>query len=75
MERAGAELKSWHTRDFGNGDPVAFVISENIHSPHLTKQQQADLIVAAHKAEESSRQDGKVIKRHVRGKRGSEKIK
>lgn len=53
-------------------DVVAFIISKNIHRRHLTKQQQADLIVAAHKAG-SSRQDGEVITRHVKGKRGSEK--
>ena len=29
------------------GDPVAFIISMNIHRRHLTKAQQADLIVAA----------------------------
>src|SRR5262249_55700458 len=31
-------------------DPCAFIISKNIHRRHLTKAQQADLIVAAMKA-------------------------
>jgi hypothetical protein len=51
-------------------DPVAFIIGANIRRRHLTKQQQADLIVAALKA---SRQVGEVPKRHVNGKAGSEK--
>jgi hypothetical protein len=52
-------------------DTVAAIISLNIHRRHLTKAQQADLIVAAHKA---SRQVDEVPKqRHVKGKPGSEK--
>ncbi|MGC2409993.1 MAG: hypothetical protein WA441_08385 [Methyloceanibacter sp.] len=50
MERAGVALQTWHTRAYGSGDPVAYIISANIHRRHLTKQQQADLIVAVHKA-------------------------
>ena len=41
MGRAGVAVQQWHTRTHGDGDPVAFVISENIHRRHLTKQQQA----------------------------------
>ena len=74
MERAGVALQSWHMRNHGDGDPVAFVISQNIRRRHLTKQQQADLIVAAIKAGAgSSRQVGEVPKRHVKGKAGSQK--
>ena len=61
MERVGIQLRvrasglpeslngkeTWVMVD---GDPVAFIISKNIHRRHLTKQQQADLIVAAVKA-------------------------
>jgi hypothetical protein len=54
-------------------DPVAFIISKNIHRRHLTKQQQADLIVAAVKAGKASRQLDEVPKRHVQGKAGSER--
>jgi hypothetical protein len=36
--------------DIDNGDPASIIISLNIHRRHLTKQQQADLIVAALKA-------------------------
>jgi hypothetical protein len=43
-------------------DPVAFIISKNIHRRHLTKQQQADLIVAAIKAGEKPRSDCAVSK-------------
>ena len=51
----------------------AYVISANIHRRHLTKQQQADLIVAAIKAGEACRQVGEVPQRHVKGKAGSTK--
>ena len=53
-----------------SGSVVARIISKNIHRRHLTKQQQADLIVAAHKA---SRKDCEMPKRHVKGKAGSAK--
>lgn len=55
MEVAGVELEDRHT-DYIAGvsaeDQVAYIISKNIHRRHLTKQQQADLIVAAIKAGE-----------------------
>ena len=85
MERVGIRLRfrnsglpeSLHGKETANtidGDPVALIIGLNVHRRHLTKQQQADLIVAAHKAAaEASRQAGEVPKRHVKGKTGSEK--
>jgi hypothetical protein len=48
-----------HWRD---GDPVAHIIGLNIHRRHLSKQQQADLIVAAIKAGEKPRNDCEVSK-------------
>jgi hypothetical protein len=66
MERAGLETNpldafevdyvSYHR----SPDPVAYIISANIHRRHLTKQEQADLIVAAHKAADKPRQVGEV---------------
>jgi hypothetical protein len=66
---------NWSETVFSGDDAeqCAFIISKNIHRRHLTKQQQADLIVAAIKAGEASRQDGEMPKRHVKGKVGSEK--
>src|SRR4030095_1868928 len=43
-------------------DPVTHIITLNIRRRHLTKQQQADLIVAAIAAGEKPRQDGEVSK-------------
>ena len=72
MERVGIRLRfrnsglpeSLHGKETANtidGDPVALIIGLNVHRRHLTKQQQADLIVAAHKAAaEASRQVGEV---------------
>jgi ParB-like nuclease domain len=42
-------------RRYGNTDPHAFVISKNIRRRHLTKEQQADLIVKVMKADEVAR--------------------
>jgi ParB-like chromosome segregation protein Spo0J len=73
-ERASCELYSCEFEDCGDEDPLAVIISANIHRRHLTKQQQADLIVAAVKAAaEASRQGGEVPLRHVKGKAGSAK--
>ena len=56
MERAGIPLNpALHVRHYGHGDPTTFIISANIHRRHLTKQQRADLIVAAVKAAETAR--------------------
>jgi hypothetical protein len=52
MERAGIALQSWQSRAYGSADPVAHIISANIKRRHLTKQEQADLIVAAIEASE-----------------------
>jgi hypothetical protein len=59
MELAGVEKTGgWWHEDVHDGDPIAFIISKNILRRHLTKQDQADLIVAAHRATPVSRQDG-----------------
>jgi hypothetical protein len=44
------------------GDPVAYILSANIHRRHLTKQERADLIVAAVKAGEKPTQVESVSK-------------
>ena len=85
MERVGIQLRvrnsglpeSLHGKETANtidGDPVALIIGLNVHRRHLTKQQQADLIVAAHKARlRNLAKLAKCPKRHVKGKTGSEK--
>ena len=70
MERAGVALQQWHTRTFGDGDPVAFIVSSNIRRRHLNKQQQANLIVAALKATEKPRTDCAVSAEPHHGGRG-----
>jgi hypothetical protein len=48
LERAGEHLHHWQKRTWA-GDPVAYILSQNIHRRHLTKQERADAIVAAAK--------------------------
>ena len=43
-------------------DPLPLIIALNVHRRHLSKQQQADLIVAAHQALKETRQVGEVSK-------------
>ena len=61
MERVG--LYDGHVDTiFVKGDPVSVIISANVRRRHLSKQQQADLIVAAHQALKKPRQVGEVSK-------------
>jgi hypothetical protein len=65
MERAGVELEEGHAEHLVGLSPaerVAFIISKNIKRRHLTKEQQADLIVAALKAGQKPPQDEAVSK-------------
>ena len=68
MERVGIDLAAYapftcgpysgkEHKKFIDGDPVAYIFGLNIHRRHLTKQQHADLIVAAHRATPVSRQE------------------
>jgi ParB-like chromosome segregation protein Spo0J len=68
-ERAGIDPSDIPEAQVHCSDPVSWIISLNIRRRHLTKQQQADLIVAAIKAGEKptqaesvSRQDGEKLK-------------
>jgi ParB-like chromosome segregation protein Spo0J len=55
-ERVGFDLDDIPTAVVHCSDPVSWVIALNIHRRHLTKAQQADLIVAAVKAGEKPHQ-------------------
>jgi hypothetical protein len=56
MERAGLSTETVDTV-FVKGDPVAAIISANVHRRHLTKLAQAEMIVAACKADETLRHE------------------
>ena len=63
MQRAGIELGKSDITEIELEDDavVAYVISANIHRRHLTKQQQVELIIAAHEAAAyKPRHDGEV---------------
>ncbi len=71
FDAAGDVKKEWYEKTLSLGyDPVAYVISANIRRRHLTKQQQADLIVAAVKAGKTHRAKSA---RWVKGQTGSTK--
>ena len=57
MELVGIEVRSFD-QHYYKGDPVAHIIGLNTLRRHNTKQEIADLIVAAHRAAPVSRQDG-----------------
>jgi hypothetical protein len=69
MERACITVTSCMERLLpASVDPVAYVISLNIHRRHLTKAQQADLIVAAIKAGEEKLPQVEEVSKGGRGK-------
>jgi hypothetical protein len=64
MERKGLLLRPGDTCSLLRGeDAVAYIISKNIFRRHLTKQQQADLIVDARMAAAKPRQNEEVSKK------------
>jgi hypothetical protein len=76
MERAGTSLwlkDGFERRYVSDKNLAEIVIGLNIRRRHLTKQQQADLIVEVIRASAAHRQVGEMPKRHVKGKAGSEK--
>jgi hypothetical protein len=75
LELAGVDLRPGQTQIYHGKDPVAFIISANIHRRHLTKQERSDLITEALKAAEKAkpevdkpRHDGEVSGKGGRGK-------
>jgi hypothetical protein len=74
IERAGITVEKKRNVLPHYKDPVSHIISLNIRRRHLTKAQQADLIVAAVKAGEKPRQD-EVVSRGGRGKVNTVKAK
>lgn len=71
FDAKGKVRKEWSGRTLLSGhDPVAWVISANIRRRHLSKREQADLIVAAVKAGTNHRAKSA---RWVKGKSGSSK--
>jgi hypothetical protein len=63
LTRAGIEITPDHLRDSSAVDPTAHVISKNLLRRHLTKEQQATLIVRALEAADST--DGAKLARSV----------
>lgn len=63
MERAGISLSGCIDKIYRTDDPVALIISLNIKRRHLTKEQQADLVVAAIRADADARKADKYIGR------------
>jgi ParB-like chromosome segregation protein Spo0J len=56
MELAGIEVRAQHKQYVNYGtDLVTYIISANIHRRHLTKEERAGLIIAAHKAAAAAR--------------------
>jgi ParB-like nuclease domain len=72
-ERAGVQLDPRLIERVFCGDPVTWIITLNIHRRHLTKQQQAELIVTAHEAAAKLVQVEPVCTKGGRGKKNPTK--